>query len=118
MTSPPSPTPNEKKLRVGSFAVHAARGLVRDQRTRRKAMFVLTLVALLLLFGGATFLAPVLDPRARPGWFMIYWLVCAWVTFTVVLLAVFDLLLVRAQGRKAQRGLGGKLAEREPNDDA
>ena len=68
------------------------------------AMFVVVIVALVMLFLGSTFLAPVLDPKVRPGWFIFYWAVCAWVTVTAVLLAVFDLLLVRAQG-----GGNGKL---------
>lgn len=110
--------PSEKKLRFASFAIHATRGLVRDQNTRRKTMFILVLVALLLLFGGATFLAPMLDPQLRPGWFIFYWLVCAWVTVTAVLLAIFDLLLVRAEERAARRRLARKLAEPEPDDDA
>lgn len=105
--------PNEKKLRFASFAVHATRGLVRDQNSRRKTMFVIVIVALLLLFCGATFLAPALDPRLRPGWFIFYWAVCAWVTMTAVLLAVFDLLLVRAQDRAAKRALAQKLSDRE-----
>src|SRR5450432_4658849 len=100
MTSPPdSPPPNEKKLRFASFAIHAARGLVRDQKMRRTAMFWTVIAALLMLFCGATFLAPVLDPHLRPGWFIFYWLACAWITVTAVLLAIFDLLLVRIQAR-------------------
>ncbi|MGI8891428.1 MAG: hypothetical protein ACR2G0_11680 [Chthoniobacterales bacterium] len=94
-----------KSLRVGSFAAHAARGLVRDQTMRRKTMFWTVLVALVMLFLGATFLASWLDPKIRPGWFMLYWLACAWVTITVVLLAIFDLLLVRVQARQAKRRL-------------
>lgn len=110
--------PNEKKLRFWSFAFHAARGLVRDQRTRRWAMFVVVLVAVLLLFLGSTFLAPVLDPHQRPGWFICYWGVCAWLTVTAVLLALFDLLIVRAQGRTARRILAERLDELdEPRDD-
>ena len=41
-----TPPPNEKKLRIGSFSLHAARGLVRDQRTRRMTMFGIVIVAL------------------------------------------------------------------------
>ena len=108
--------PNEKKLRVVAFAIHATRGVVRDQVTRRKTMFVLVLVAVALLFCGATFLAPVLDPHARPGWFILYWAICAWITFTVVLLALLDVLLVRASARTERRALAQKMAE--PNDDA
>ena len=103
------PPPNEKKLRIASFALHAARGLVRDQHTRRMTMFVVVLVAVVMLFLGSTFIAPVLDPHVRPGWFIFYWLVCAWLTATAVLLAMFDLLLVRAQGRAAKRSLAEKL---------
>jgi protein-S-isoprenylcysteine O-methyltransferase Ste14 len=103
--------PNEKKLRFASFALHATRGLVRDQKTRRKTMFVLVLVALVLLFCGATFLATVLDPHGRPGWFIFYWVVCAWITVTAVLLAIFDLLLVRAQVREEKRALARKILE-------
>lgn len=105
--------PNEKKLRFASFAIHATRGLVRDQKARRQTMFVIVIVALVLLFCGATFLAPVLNPHARPGWFIFYWAVCAWVTVTAVLLAAFDLLLMRAQGRAAKRALADKFSEPE-----
>jgi protein-S-isoprenylcysteine O-methyltransferase Ste14 len=112
-----SPRPNEKKLRLVSFVTHATRGLMRDQKTRRKVMFVTVLIAVLMLFCGATVLAPLLDPRERPGWFIFYWLVCAWMTVTVVLLAIFDLLLVRMAERAAQRELTQKLREPPlPND--
>ncbi len=119
MTSPPSPTPpNEKKLRFVSFAIHATRGLLRDQNTRRKTMFIVVIAALLLLFAGSTFLAPVLDPHLRPGWFIFYWLVCAWITVTAALLAVFDLLLVRARGRAEKRSLAQKISTPPEADDA
>ncbi len=114
-----APPPNEKKLRIAAFATHAARGIVRDQTTRRKAMFWAVIVAVVMLFGGATFLAPWLDPKIRPGWFMLYWLACGWVTVTVLLLALFDLLLVRGQQRAERRGLKAGLEETvEPPNDA
>ncbi len=112
------PPPPQKKLRSASFAVHATRGVLRDQTMRRKAMFAITLVAVVLLFCGATFLAPALDPHARPGWFLFYWAVCAWITMTAVLLAIFDLLVVRAQGRAARRTLAQKYAEAAEGKDA
>jgi hypothetical protein len=117
MTFPPNSTPpNEKNLRFVSFAIHAARGLVRDQNARRKTMFVVVIAALLLLFAGSTFLAPLLDPHLRPGWFIFYWLVCAWITATAALLAVFDLLLVRARGRAEKRSLVKQISPKA--DDA
>ena len=108
------PPPEKKKLRFASFAIHATRGLVRDQHTRRMTMFVIVIVALVLLFLGSTFLGPLLNPKVHPGWFIFYWAVCAWVTMTAVLLAILDLLLVRAQARKARRALGETF--QEPDD--
>lgn len=106
MISPPSPPPpDEKKLRFVSFAVHATRGLLRDQNARRKTMFWLVLVTVLMLFCGATFLAPWLDPQLRPIWFVLYWLACTWLTATILLLAVLDLLMVRVQARAEKRRL-------------
>ena len=119
MSAPLSPLPpNEKKLRFVSFAIHAARGLLRDQNARRTTMFCTVIVAVVMLFCGATFLAPWLDPHARPGWFIFYWLACAWVTVTVVLLAVLDLLLVRVQGRAAKRSLAQEISARSEGNDA
>jgi uncharacterized membrane protein YjgN (DUF898 family) len=108
-----TPPPNEKKLRFVSFAIHATRGLVRDQTMRRKTMFWIVLGAVLMLFCGATLLTPWLDPKVRPGWFVFYWLACAWITVTAVLLALLDLLLVRAQGREEKRRLAREVVERD-----
>jgi protein-S-isoprenylcysteine O-methyltransferase Ste14 len=115
MTLPP---PNEKKLRLTSFAIHAARGLLRDQNARRKTMFAAALAAVVMLFCGATFLAPVLDPHMRPGWFIFYWFVCTWVTVLVMLLAVFDLLLVRAQARAERRQLKDEFSPANSDEKA
>ncbi len=111
------PPPEEKKLRIPSFAAHAARGLVRDQTMRRKAMFWTVIVAVVMLFLGATFLASWLDPKVRPAWFIFYWAACGWVTVTVVLLAIFDLLLVRVQARTEKRRLA-EQARREAEEKA
>lgn len=99
----------EKKLAITSFAMHSARGLIRDQKMRRNTMFVLLIVALVLLFCGSTFLQSILNPREHPGWFILFWFVCIWLTFTAFLLAVFDILLVRAQVRKAEKTLRAGL---------
>jgi protein-S-isoprenylcysteine O-methyltransferase Ste14 len=105
------PPPNEKKLRIAPFALHSARGLIRDQHTRRMTMFVIVILALVMLFLGSTVLAPALDAKLRPGWFILYWAICVWVTLTAVLLAMFDLLMVRARGRGEKRRLQDDLAE-------
>jgi len=48
-------------------------------------------------------------PREHPGWFLLFWVTCAWLTLTAFLLALFDLLMVRAQDRAARRILREKL---------
>jgi protein-S-isoprenylcysteine O-methyltransferase Ste14 len=108
--------PPEKTLRTASFVAHATRGVIRDQTARRKTMFVLLVVALVLLFAGSTLLHSILNPRAHPVWFIFYWLVCGWLTVTAMLLALFDLLVVRAQARKAERLLHGKVPEAQNPD--
>jgi uncharacterized membrane protein len=101
--------PDEKRLRTTSFVVHATRGVIRDQTTRRKAMLFLLMLALLLLIAGFTFLAPALNPREHPWRVVLFWIVCIWLTFTALLLALFDLLVVRLQARRAERALREKF---------
>lgn len=74
-------------------------------------MFVTILLAMLFVFSGATFLQPILSSREHPAWFLLFWLACAWLTMTALLLAVFDLLLMRAQSRAARRALRSKLKD-------
>ena len=105
-------------MRTTSFVVHVARGVIRDQTSRRKTMFVLLVMALVLLFAGSTLLYSTLNPRAHPVWFIFYWLVCGWLTVTAMLLALFDLLVTRAQARKAQRLLRVEIPETQDPDSA
>jgi hypothetical protein len=105
--------PPGKPLRMVSFLVHATRGVIRDQNVRRKTMFVLLVIALVLLFSGSTFLAAVISPREHPGWFIFFWFICGWLTLTAMLLAIFDLLMVKLEGRKAERSLRERFSETE-----
>ena len=100
-----------KLLRTFSFVIHATRGLIRDHKTRRKTMFATVLAAGGLLFSGSTFLRPVLDPRVHPCWFVLFWFACAWITLLAALLAVFDMLLVRAQARAAEKLLRKEISQ-------
>lgn len=90
---------------MAPFVAHATRGVIRDQGTRRKMMSALLVVAVLLLVGGSTVLQGWLNPREHLGRFLFYWLACAWFTLTALLLAAFDMLMVRAQARAAKRAL-------------
>jgi hypothetical protein len=97
------------RLRIVSFAIHSARGVIRDQSTRRWVMFVTLVIAMLMLFFGTTFLPTLLSSREHPGWFILFWAACAWLTLTAFLLALFDLLLLRTQDRTARKILREKL---------
>ena len=100
--------PKKKSFWVLPFAAHATRGIIRDQNTRRWTMFGTLLIALLLLFVGSTFLDSIL--RAHPIWFILFWFLVAWLTLTAILLALFDLLIVRAQTRRAKKILSDSVS--------
>ena len=102
-------SPDEKQLEATSFVVHATRGVIRDRNSRRKAMLFLLALALLLLILGFTILAPGLNPREHPWRVILFWIVCIWLTFTALLLALFDLLVLRLQARRTERALREKL---------
>lgn len=93
------------------------KGIIRDQVLRRKLMFWIMLTALGMLFGGSVWLT---DQWARQNpWLAIgFWAVCAWLTITAMLLALMDILLLRAMHRAARRAIEKELAEnhakREP----
>ncbi len=88
------------------------RAFVRDSRMRRTLMFYIALAASLMVFIGSVLLDAWL--RSHPLLFVGYWAVCAWFTLAAALLAVFDLLVVRASARAAQREIQRNLI---PNED-
>jgi hypothetical protein len=94
------------------FTVHATRGLLRDQRSRRKTMAISLIIAVVLMVAGLTILRPWLDPHEHPWRFILYWLVVAWETVLVLLLALFDLLMMRAQTRAAKKLLEEQFRRR------
>lgn len=91
-----------------------SKGLIRDQNMRRHAMFYIVLTAVVMLFVGSTFLNSYLI--ARPMTFLGFWAVCGWLTILALLLAVYDLLVVRAQARRAARQLREEILRRERNE--
>lgn len=72
-------------------------------------MLGLVVVAVGMLVLGATVLREVLNPHERPLWFICYWVVCAWFTVSMLLLALFDLLFVRAQARAARKEMARRV---------
>jgi ABC-type Co2+ transport system permease subunit len=101
--------PEERQLHAVSFVAHATRGVIRDQKVRRRTMVVLILAAVALVFAGSTFLQAPLNPSQHPLGFLLFWIVCGWLTLTAFLLAIFDLLMLRLESRRAQRGLRERL---------
>ena len=98
-------SPEQKQLRTTSFVVHATRGVIRDQRTRRKAMAILLALAVVMLLAGFTVLQSFMNPREHPWFVILFWVACVWLTFTATLLAIFDLVIIRLEARRAQRAL-------------
>ena len=97
------------------LVIQIAKGLIRDQRARRMVMFYGMLAALVLLFAGATFLDAWL--RTHPVLFLLFWAACAWITALIVLMAIFDMLMVRAQMRTERRRLEAEYLKAHPKDD-
>lgn len=96
-------------MQTTSFVVHATRGVIRDQKTRRKAMVLLLALAVLMLLAGFTVFQSALNPREHPWFVVLFWVACIWLTFTAMLLAFFDLLIIRLEARRVQRALREKL---------
>ncbi len=95
--------------------LQVSKGLIRDARARRTLMFYGVLIAIVVLFIGAVLIDGWL--RDRPWLFILYWAVCAWLTLLSVLLAMFDMLLVRAEARRERKRLERFLEEEAGDND-
>lgn len=101
-------------LKTIRFIIQICRGVIRDNQVRRTLMFYTTVGVMLQLFFGATFLWNWL--RAHPLVFLGYWAACGWFTMLAALLAIYDLIRVRAAGRDAEKELREKcLRGDQPN---
>lgn len=78
-------------------------------------MFVILIAALVLLFAGATFLSSGL--MANPVWFILYWAVCAWLTFSAFLLAIYDLIAIRIKSQRERRALREEIFGADKRDE-
>ena len=92
------------------------RGILLDPRVRRWAMFVLLMGAMLMVFAGTTFLA---GDLSMPWGFIIYWGICGWLTFASLMLAFWDMLLIRVEARRERRRLEEemRLARKKEDED-
>jgi hypothetical protein len=92
------------------FVIQVSKGLIRDQRSRRAVMFYSIVISLVLVFAGSTFLWSTL--RDHPLVFLIYWAGCGWLVLLAVLLALYDMLKVRTDGRRERRRLAQEMLAR------
>jgi hypothetical protein len=97
------------------FLIQVCKGLIRQQRPRRHLMFYSVLIALLMLFAGATFLWPLL--RDSPLFFLSWWAACGWITLLAILLALYDLRKVRADGERLRRELAERILKQKTDDE-
>lgn len=104
--------PSKKSFWIVPFTVHVTRGLLRDERSRRKTMGISLLIAVVMLVTGLTVLRTWLNPHEHPWRFIFFWFACAWETLLVLLLALLDLLLVRAQARVARKAFREDFSKR------
>jgi|SRR5256714_462863 len=109
--------PPPKRLQMAPFAIQATRGLLRDQRSRRRTMAISIAIAVILLVTGLTIFRSWLNPHEHPWRFILFWLACAWETVLAILLALFDLLLMRAQERATRKALRGELEKEDASDE-
>lgn len=94
------------------FTVQVTRGLLRDERSRRKTMGISLVIAVVMLVAGLTVLQQWLNPHEHPWRFMFFWFACAWEILLVFLLALLDLLLIRAQARAARKAIQEEFSQR------
>jgi len=84
-------------------------GVLRDTRLRRNVMLWVMASALVMLFLGSWLLS---DDWARKHFviYFLYWAACGWLTLTGVLLAVFDMLVIRAAAKAMRRRIEEDIA--------
>jgi MFS family permease len=108
--------PPKKSFWMVPFTVQITRGLLRDERSRRRTMGISLLIAVVMLVAGLTVLRPWLNPHEHPWRFIFFWFACAWETLLVLLLALLDLLLVRARARATRKALQEEFSKRAAPD--
>ncbi|MDD5200801.1 MAG: hypothetical protein PHC88_13470 [Terrimicrobiaceae bacterium] len=94
-------------MRLLRFVLAISAGIARDQGQRRRAISALLIAVLGMLFCGVFPLWNVF--AAHPLFFAIFWLLCAWLTTCVLLLAIYDLLMVVRRGREERAAMRRRI---------
>lgn len=78
-------------------------------------MFYCSLGSVLMLFVGSVLIDGAL--RQYPIAFVIWWAACAWLMLASLLLAVFDMLAIRATARRERRDLARRIFKDDHPDE-
>jgi hypothetical protein len=78
-------------------------------------MFYTSLGSVLMVFSGAVLIDRVL--REHPIAFVVWWAACAWLMLSSLLLALFDMLLIRVAARRARRELARRIFKEDHADE-
>ena len=92
------------------------KGVIRDQAMRRKMMFWVMLAAMIMLFVGTVFISDQWM-RLNPWLAIGYWAVCGWLTLTGMLLAIMDMLVIRAIHRIARRRIESEMLKKSTEEE-
>lgn len=110
MSAQPSGKPNPPRpggRDAVALTVAICLGIIRDQRMRRSVIFFTLLGVMAMLFAGFALFDGWL--AKRPFLFLIYWAACAWFTFLTILMALYDMLMVRKSAMIARRRLAEQM---------
>jgi hypothetical protein len=77
-------------------------------RARRTVLFFVVLGAMLMAFVGAVLLGNWLTTE-RPILFLLYWGACAWLTLLSILLALYDMLMLRKEAKQERRRIKSEV---------
>lgn len=104
------PSESQKGKSSALFGIAGiARALLFDARQRRQVMIYVIAAALgLTLIGGTVGFEAL---RGNLWVFAAYWLLCGFLTLLAVLLAIYDILMLRLLARRVQRELDARMQE-------
>ena len=105
--------PPQKSSWMLPFTIQATQGILRDQLARRATMAVCLVIDLVFVICGLTLFRSWLDPHEHPVRFILYWFVCAWQTVLVLLLALLDMLMLRAAAKRDREALREEIRKRD-----
>lgn len=110
----PSPQRPQRGGDLVALTVAICLGIIREQRVRRSVLFVVMISIMLMLFGGVVVFDQWL--AKHPIVFLLYWGACLWLTGLSILMALYDMLMVRKAGALSRRRLAEDMAE-ETNEE-